>query len=64
MQFLKYLNFSDGFMTHVSCYLWTPSLIGLNLVSDSLIALSCLSIAIAMVRGLAQKSLHRAENSA
>jgi hypothetical protein len=49
---------------HGNCYLWTPSFIGLYLASDSLIALSCLSIAIAMVRGLAEQPLHRKEKSA
>jgi PAS domain S-box-containing protein len=50
MQFLKSLVFPGGFMSHGYCYLWTPSLIGLHVVSDSLIALSYLSIPITLVR--------------
>jgi two-component system, LuxR family, sensor kinase FixL len=49
MQFLKNLVFPGGFMPHGYCYLWTPSLIGLHVVSDSLIALSYLSIPITLV---------------
>jgi len=46
MQFLKNLVFPGGFMSHGYCRLRTPSLIGLHVVSDSLIALSYLSIPI------------------
>ena len=46
MQFLRNLIFPGGFMPHGYCYLWTPSLIGLHVVSDSLIALSYLSISV------------------
>ncbi len=49
MQVLKNLIFPGGFMPHGNCYLWTPSLIGLHVVSDSLIALSYLSIPITLV---------------
>jgi two-component system, LuxR family, sensor kinase FixL len=49
MQFLKNLLFPGGFMPHGYCYLWTPNLIGLHVVSDSLIALSYLSIPITLV---------------
>ena len=49
MQFVKSLIFPGGFMPHGSCYLWTPSLIGLQVVSDSLIALSYLAIAITLL---------------
>lgn len=52
MQFLKNLIFPGGLIPHGSCYLWTPSLIGLHVVSDSLIALSYLSIPITLVRQL------------
>ena len=41
--------FPGGFMPHGYCYLWTPGLIGLHVVSDSLIALSYLSIPITLV---------------
>jgi PAS domain S-box-containing protein len=49
MQVLRNLFFSGGFMPHGYCYLWTPGLIGLHVVSDSLIALSYLSIPITLV---------------
>lgn len=44
MQFLKNPVFPGGFMPHGYCYLWTPTLVGLHVVSDSLTALSYLSI--------------------
>lgn len=49
MQFLRNLIFPGGFMPHGFCYLWTPDLIGLHAMSDSLIALSYLSIPITLV---------------
>jgi PAS domain S-box-containing protein len=49
MQFLKSLIFPGGLMPHGTCYLWTPSLIALHVVSDSFIALSYLSIPITLV---------------
>jgi len=49
MRFLQNLVFPGGFMPHGYCYLWTPSLIGLHVVSDSLIALSYLSIPITLL---------------
>jgi two-component system, LuxR family, sensor kinase FixL len=49
MRFLVSLIFPGGFMPHGNCYLWTSSLIGLHVVSDSLIALSYLSIPITLV---------------
>jgi two-component system, LuxR family, sensor kinase FixL len=49
MRFLESLIFPGGFMPHGNCYLWTPSLIGLHVVSDSLIALSYLSIPVTLV---------------
>lgn len=52
MQFLKGLIFPGGFMPHGSCCLWSLSLIGLRVVSDSLIALSYLSIPITLERQL------------
>ncbi len=48
MQFLKNLLFPGGFMPHGYCYMWTPDLIGLHVISDSLIALSYLSIPITL----------------
>jgi len=49
MRFLEKLIAPGGFMPHGSCYLWTPSLIGLHVVSDSLIALSYLSIPVTLL---------------
>ena len=49
MRFLESLIFPGGFMPHGNCYLWTPSLIGLHVVSDCLIALSYLSIPLTLV---------------
>jgi hypothetical protein len=49
MQFLRNLVFPGGFMPHGFCYLWTPNLIVLHVLSDSLIALSYLSIPITLV---------------
>ena len=49
MQFLRNLIFPGAFMPHGNCHLWTPSLIGLRLVSDFVIALSYLSIPITLL---------------
>jgi PAS domain S-box-containing protein len=44
MQLLKALFSSGPFMPHGYCYMWYPGLVWLHVVSDSLIALSYLSI--------------------
>jgi hypothetical protein len=49
MQFLKNLIFPGGFMPRGYCCLWTQVPIGPRVVSDSLIALSYLSIPITLV---------------
>jgi len=49
MDYLKALFSSEGFMPHGHCYLWTPELLWLNIVSDSVIALAYLSIPITLV---------------
>jgi PAS domain S-box-containing protein len=49
MRFLQNLVFPGGFVPHGYCYLWTPGLIGLHVVSDSLIAVSYLTIAITLL---------------
>jgi PAS domain S-box-containing protein len=49
MRFLESLILPGGFMPHGNCYLWTSGLIGLHVASDSLIALSYLSIPITLV---------------
>ncbi|QNM96603.1 ATP-binding protein [Chitinimonas koreensis] len=40
---------STYFMPHGHCYLWTPSLLYLNVISDSIIALAYLSIPITLI---------------
>ncbi len=48
MQFLKNLVFPGAFMPHGYRSLWNPGLVGLNVASDSLIAIAYLSIASAL----------------
>jgi PAS domain S-box-containing protein len=55
MQFLRNLVYPGGLIPHGTCYLWTPSLIGLHVVSDSLIALSYLSIPITLLHFTRQR---------
>ncbi len=40
---------TDGFMPHGHCYLWNPELIGLHVVSDTLIAAAYASISLTLV---------------
>jgi signal transduction histidine kinase len=49
MEFLTAFFSSSGFMPHGYCYLWDPGLVGLHVVSDSLIALAYASIPITLV---------------
>jgi len=49
MEFLRNLFSSDGFMPHGFCYLWSPGLLGLHAVSDSLITLAYASIPVTLV---------------
>src|ERR1700677_4027382 len=44
MQVLKMLFSSSPYMPHGYCFLWNPGLVRLHVISDSLIALSYLSI--------------------
>src|ERR1700727_750364 len=44
MQYFKTLLSSGPYMPHGYCFLWNPGLVGLHVISDSLIALSYLSI--------------------
>jgi hypothetical protein len=44
----SFLN-SDGFMPHGHCFLWTPGLLWLSVVSDSLIGLAYLTILITLI---------------
>ena len=41
--------FASGFMPHGHCYFWTPSLVSLHLVSDSLIGASYVAISTSLV---------------
>jgi PAS domain S-box-containing protein len=49
MRFLHPLIFADNFLPHGFCYLWSPGLMTLHVVSDSLIAISYLSIPVTLV---------------
>src|SRR5579872_1203123 len=44
MQQIERFLSADGFMPHGMCYLWQPGILGLHVVSDSLIALAYFSI--------------------
>jgi PAS domain S-box-containing protein len=48
MEILRHLFSSGDFMPHGFCYLWNPGLVWLHLISDTLIALSYLSIPITL----------------
>lgn len=49
MEMLRNLFSSGDFMPHGFCYLWVPGLVWLHLVSDTLIAVSYLSIPITLI---------------
>src|SRR5260370_22227721 len=49
MEMLRRLFSSGDFMPHGFCYLWNPGVVWLHLISDTLIALSYLSIPITLV---------------
>ncbi len=49
MEFLRRLFSSDGFHPHGPCYLWKPELIWLHVISDALIFLAYMSIAVTLV---------------
>jgi signal transduction histidine kinase len=48
MDFLHQIFNPHDFMPHGHCYLWTPSLVWLNVISDSLIGLAYLAIPISL----------------
>jgi PAS domain S-box-containing protein len=48
-EFLNNLFFTKQFIPHGHCYLWKPELVGLHIVSDSLIALAYYSIPVMLV---------------
>jgi len=47
--FWHFLLSSDGFLPHGSCLLWTPALLWLWVIADSLIALAYYSIPLALL---------------
>ncbi len=49
MEMLRRLFSSGDFMPHGFCYLWNPGVVWLHLISDTLIALSYLSIPITLI---------------
>jgi PAS domain S-box-containing protein len=49
MSFLQKLFSPDGFLPHGHCYLWDPSIMWLNVVSDGLIGLAYLTIPITLI---------------
>lgn len=49
LEFLQNFLTDSSFIPHGHCYLWKPSLVWLNIISDSLIALVYYSIPIALV---------------
>jgi PAS domain S-box-containing protein len=52
---LKALFFSQQFIPHGHCYLWQPELIGLHLLSDTLIALAYFVIPLALIYFVRQR---------
>ncbi len=48
MEPLRHLLLSDGFLPHGYCYLWTPGLVELHVISDALIAISYLTIPVTL----------------
>jgi len=49
MSFLQKLFSPDGFLPHGHCYLWDPSIMWLNVISDGLIALAYLTIPVTLI---------------
>lgn len=49
MEFLYNFFYSGNFIPHGHCYLWKPELVGLHIISDSLIALSYYSIPLTLI---------------
>lgn len=49
MEFLNNIFYSGNFIPHGHCYLWKPDLVGLHLISDTLIALSYYSIPLTLI---------------
>lgn len=55
MEYLNRLFSNEGFMPHGHCYLWTPELLWLNVISDSVIALAYLSIPVTLIYLVAKR---------
>jgi signal transduction histidine kinase len=49
MEFFRNLLSSNGFMPHGNCYMWRPGIVGLHVVSDTLIALAYFSIPFTLI---------------
>jgi PAS domain S-box-containing protein len=49
MEHLRHLILANGFLPHGYCYLWTPGLVELHVISDALIAISYLTIPVTLV---------------
>ena len=49
MEPIRHFTFSSGFLPHGYCYLWTPGLVELHVISDALIALSYFTIPVTLV---------------
>jgi signal transduction histidine kinase len=49
MEFLYNFFYPGNFIPHGHCYLWKPELVGLHIISDSLIALSYYSIPLTLI---------------
>jgi two-component system NtrC family sensor kinase len=56
MNWINQLFSSSGFMPHGFCYTWDPYVIGLNAISDALIALAYYTIPITLVYFVRRRS--------
>ena len=52
---LDWLCTPGAFMPHGQCYLWTPGIVWLHVVSDALIALAYFSIPVSLLRFVRQR---------
>jgi hypothetical protein len=53
---LKHFVATDGFMPHGMCYLWQPGILGLHVLSDSLITLAYFSIPFTLIYFVRKRS--------
>ena len=56
MHLLRSLFADSGFMPHGMCYLWTPGLVWLHVVSDGLIGMAYLAIPVTLIRFVRRRS--------